>query len=172
MLKRGRSSRGVALLEALIALALLSGVLLALLYTQLRMQADSESALRRSQALHLIDDLGERIRANPGGAAQLVNYRSDWGAAPAPDADCEAQPCSPVQLALWDISRWKGNVSRVLPNGDALVFAPPSPPDSVPGLFLGVMVGWTIRTDEGPRPGVPGATCPKRHACQFGHVHP
>lgn len=167
-----RTQTGMALIEALVALAILAGTLLGLLYMQLRTVADTESALRRTQALHLIDDLAERIRSNPNGFAELASYRSDWGAAQAPGIDCESQSCGPDQLARWDLAQWRANVARALPQGDAAVFDPPGLPSGSPLRMLGVMVGWRTRSGDTFEVAVPGAICPTGHVCQFGHVQP
>lgn len=172
MLSMRHPSRGAALFEALVALAILAGTLLALLYMQLRTQADSESAMRRMQALHLIDDLAERVRANPQGFEELDGYRVDWGASPAAEVDCEARPCAAAQLVRWDLAQWKSEVMRALPGGNAAVFDPPGIPPGAPRRLLGVMVAWRARNGDGFELAVPGASCPVGHACQFGHVHP
>ena len=173
MLTRNKHSlAGVALIESLIALAILASALLGLLYMQLRTAADAESALRRSQALQLIDDLAERIRSNPDGFAQLASYRSDWGTAPNPGVDCQAQFCGPDQLARWDLAQWKFNVARALPQGDATVFDPPDLPPGSAARMLGVLVSWQTRNGDSFELAIPGASCPAGHVCQFGHVHP
>ncbi|MBS0340455.1 MAG: type IV pilus modification protein PilV [Proteobacteria bacterium] len=173
MLSPRTRTKGAALLEALVTLAILAGALLALVYMQLRTQADTESALRRMQALHLIDDLAERVRANPQGFNQLAGYRTGWHTTPAADVDCEAQPCATEQLARWDLAQWKAEVARALPDGDATVFAPPETlPTGSPWRLLGVMVAWRARNDDDFVLAVPGASCPTGLACQFGHVHP
>lgn len=171
MLSTREQVQGAALFEALVALAVLAGALLALLYMQVRTQADSESALRRMQALHLIDDLAERIRANPQGFDALSAYRTDWSTMPAADVDCEAQPCASTQLARWDLAQWKADVARALPDGDATVFEPPVASPGAPSRMLGVMVAWRLRNGDDFELVVPGASCPASHACQFGHVH-
>lgn len=174
MLKRARfsSSAGIALIEALAAMAILAATLLGLLYMQLHTVADTEGALRRTQALHLIDDLAERIRSNPDGVAQLSSYRSGWGAAPAPETDCEKQACGTAQLARWDLAQWKTNVARTLPQGDAVVFEPPGAGSGTSPRMLSVLVGWQTRSADSFDVTVPGATCPPGHACQFGQVQP
>ena len=174
MLSTRRQSKGAALYEALIALAILAGTLLALLYMQLRTQADSESTMRRMQALHLIDDLAERVRANPQGFNELAGYRIEWRANPAADINCELQACGATQLVRWDLAQWKSEVMRALPDGDATVFDPPAPaaPSGAPRRMLGVMVAWRARNGDSFELAVPGASCPAGHACQFGHVHP
>lgn len=174
MLKRATHSAqsGIALIEALVALAILAGTLLGLLYVHLHTIADTESALRRTQALHLIDDLAERIRSNPNGFAELASYRSDWGSTPTSDVDCEALACGPGQLARWDLARWNANVVHALPQGKAVVFDPPGGPPGAPLRMLSVMVGWKTRGEDGFELTVPGASCPASHLCQFGHVQP
>ena len=172
MLSMRRQSQGAALFEALVALAILAGALLALLYMQVRTQADSESAMRRMQALHLIDDLAERVRANPQGFEQLDGYRIDWGASPAAEVDCEARPCGAGQLVGWGLAQWKSEGVRGLPGGNAAVFDPPGGPPGAPRRLLGVMVAWRARNGDSFELAVPGASCPAGHACQFGHVHP
>ena len=172
MTRRRHASRGVALLEALIALTILGASLLGLLYTHLRTMADTESALRQTQALHLIDDLAERIRSNPEGLRELGSYRSGWGPAAEPGVDCESQWCSPAQLARWDLARWKRNLALALPRGDATVFDPAELPAGATRRMLGVMVAWHSRLGESFEVSVPGASCPADHVCQFGHVQP
>ena len=172
MKELARRPSGIVLLETLIALAILGGALLGLLYTQMRTLAATETSLRRTQAMHLIDDLAERIRSNPGGFGELGRYRSDWGAALTPDVDCEVRWCKPDELARWDLAQWKRNLSRALPQGDAKVFDPPGLPAGAPRRMLGVLVSWRSRLGEPFEISVPGASCPADHACQFGHVQP
>lgn len=167
-----RRQAGLALLESLIALAILASALLGMLFVQLRTQADTESALRRAQALRLIDDLAERIQSNPGAVAELGSYRIDWGTAPATAIDCEAQWCNPSQLAQWDLAHWKAGVARALPLGDAAVFDIPSLAPGTPRRMLGVMVGWHARGGDAFALSVPGTSCPAGLACHFGHVQP
>lgn len=160
------------MLEALIALAILAVTLLGLLYIHMRTLANTESALRRSQALHLIDDLAERIRANPRGADELASYCAGWGEASATQEDCETQACNPAQLARWDLGRWKANVARALPAGDAIVFRPVELAAGTAPRALSVLVGWRARSGDNFEISVPGAACPDGRVCQFGHVQP
>lgn len=170
--RRPHYSAGLALVEALIALAILASALLGILQMQLRTFADAESALRRAQALHLIDDLAERIRSNPDGFAQLGSYRSDWGAAAHPGVDCQEQFCGPNQLARWDLAQWKAEVALALPQGDATVFDPPDLPAGNAARMLAVLISWRIRNGDSFELAVPGPNCPTGHMCHLGHVQP
>lgn len=167
-----RRNTGIALLEALIALAIVGASLLGLLHLQMRTLADTENALRQTQAAHLVDDLGERIRSNPQGLRELGGYLAGWGPAPQPEADCDAQWCSPSQLARWDVAQWKRGLALALPHGDAAVFDTLQAPAGDARRMLGVMVAWRSRLGEAFEVSVPGAACPADHVCQFGHVQP
>lgn len=172
-LKQGRRQAGIALLESLVALAILSGALLGMLLVQLRTLEATAGANHRAQALRLIDDLAERIRANPDGFARLADYRVGWGAPPAPDADCEAQWCDPAALARWDLARWKASVAHALPLGDAAVFDVPALSNGTPRRALDVLIGWRSKEADTFAP-APDAEiwCPAGLACHFGHVQP
>lgn len=131
------NQQGSTLLEALISIVVLALGALALLGLQLRTLAESQTSVSRSQAVRLIEDLGERIKANPGTFAQRANYIVGFGAPPAAATDCSSANCTPVQLAAWDVNRWKISVANTMPAGDASVFQLASDPAQ-----LGVVVAW------------------------------
>jgi type IV pilus assembly protein PilV len=163
-----RRQAGIALLESLIALAILAGALLGMLFVQLRTMAEAQSTTHRAQALRLIEDLAERIQSNPGGFAQLADFRSDWGPAAAGAPDCEAQWCGAAALARWDLHAWKSRVAHALPLGDAKVFDLPGEPRRA----LGVMIGWRADRPDGASATAPGIACPQGLLCHLGHVQP
>jgi len=112
---------GMSLVEALIALLVLSigmlGVLL-MLVTSLR---NSRSALLRTQAVNLVSDMADRIRANAAArtAYELAAYAGgamERGCAPgaAPGSNC-----SEAQLAEDDLARWEDTVRTLLPAAPA-----------------------------------------------------
>lgn len=145
--------RGVTLLESMIAIVLVALGVLGILGVQLRTLADTQTAVRRAQAIRLIEDLGERIKANPTSltAAVLANYAA---AASDPSPDC-ASGCGPAAMALADIAQWKANVAATMPLGEATVFivAPGATTNVRPQL--GVMVAW--RENERQREGATAA---------------
>ena len=102
-------SRGISLLESLVAIVVLVFGVFAMLAMQLRTLADTQTSTRRVQAIRLIEDLGERIRANPHAWDQLERYLSDWQhAAPASLAkSCAAQACSADELAAHELAQWR-----------------------------------------------------------------
>jgi type IV pilus assembly protein PilV len=106
-----RQQRGFTLVEALIGLVLLSLGLLgacAMSLGSLRSHAD---ALREITARHLLQDITDRIRANPrAGAGYDTRETTPGGAGCVFDA-----PCSPRELAAADLAHFLGSARRLLP---------------------------------------------------------
>ena len=123
---------GFSMIEAMVAIVVLSFGLLAIAGFQVRVLAASAGANFGDQAARLADDMAERIRANPYAAAPpppaTVSFyaeRGGWGA-PSPNTpspNCAAVACSTWEMALYDIWAWKTAVARTLPAGDATVVA-------------------------------------------------
>lgn len=137
-------SRGISLLESLIAMLLLVIAVLAMLAMQLRTLADTQTSTRRVQAIRLIEDLAERMRANPHAWDQLERYLSDWQPATlAPPAkSCSAQPCSAAELASHELAQWRLQVERSLPLGQSRIFLAPGENMAANRRQLGVMLRW------------------------------
>ena len=131
------SQSGVTLIEALISLVILALGVLALLGVQLRTLKETQTGVGRAQAVRLVEDLAERVKVNPGTFIEHGNYAVAWGAPPAAAADCGVNACTAVQLASWDINRWKTSVANNMPAGDATVFVLPAD-----NTQLGVVVAW------------------------------
>lgn len=126
-------NKGFTLIEVLISLVIFAIAYLALTAMQVRALRDNYSAYLRSQASSLAYDLADRVRANPVGA-QAGDYAIAACPAGAAATACydAATGCAPAVLAANDLSGWCGEVTRLLPGGDAVVaFAPaaaPAPP--------------------------------------------
>jgi type IV pilus assembly protein PilV len=104
-------SRGFSLIEALVALVILSVGLLGaagLLTTGLR---DQSQALLQGTATTLLADMAARIRANPE-ARELYGSASS-GAGPACDA---AGPCDAAGLAAHDLAYFENTARSLLPH--------------------------------------------------------
>jgi type IV pilus assembly protein PilV len=163
------------LLESLVALMILALAALGMLAVQARALADTQTGVRRGQAVRLIEDLGERIKSNPGERAQLANYAAGWDAMPAAAIDCRQTACDSAAQSLWDLATWKRNVADALPLGKAHVSVSPG------GRQLDVAVGWRANEREGDaalgaalRADIDqaGIACPPRLICHFAHVQP
>ncbi len=187
---RRARQRGITLLESLVSILILAVGVLGLLGVQLRTLAETQTGVKRAQAIRAIEDLGERAKSNPGGFAQLANYVADWddmtGAEPA--QDCKSAACTPSQLARRDLWEWKNNVAQNLSLGQAMVFLS-SDEDANNRRQLGVMVGWRANerrregiSDDGhksytapfamPATGAASATCPDGLICHLAYVQP
>lgn len=136
------SQRGVSLIESLVAIAVMSLGILGILGIQMRTLTDTSTALRRAQAIRLIEDLGERMRINPNALADIGTYATTFAAVPAVGS-CAAG-CDHTQLATYDLAVWKKAVRDNLPLGQASIFVPPAE-TAVPAgqrRQLGVMIAW------------------------------
>lgn len=114
------AQRGFTLVEALVALVVLSiGMLgIAALYVE-SLRAGRE-ALTRSTAVMLAGDMADRIRANRNGGAAYAKAATDAGTE---SASCEeggaSANCTPAVMAAHDIALWEAEIKASLPGGDA-----------------------------------------------------
>lgn len=137
-----RRQRGITLLESLIALVVAALGILGVVGVQMRTLTDTSSSVRRAQAIRLIEDFGERMRANPSAQSVLDNYVSDFASFPTP-GDCSAG-CTRAAQASYDLAVWKQGV-KGLPLGRARVFIPPAETglaDPLARRQLGIMIAW------------------------------
>lgn len=86
MLKNKLES-GFALIESLIAIVVVALGILGILGVQMRTLADTQTGVRRAQAICLIEDLSERLKVNPNALGNIANYEIAAGTPPAPP-DC------------------------------------------------------------------------------------
>lgn len=110
-----RHARGATLMEALVSVLVLSfGVLGAAGMQTASLQANRE-ARNQSLALRYARELAEMMRANPQGvnATGSAYFSMDKYTGPEPTAltnNC-ASGCGPADLALYDVERWKREVT-------------------------------------------------------------
>lgn len=88
--------RGVGLVEVLVAMLILSVAILGFIALQVRATVATEEALKRSDALIILNGLAEKIRLNRDG-----NYQVAW---PKERPNCsQTQGCDANQQALVDL---------------------------------------------------------------------
>ena len=110
--------RGFTLVEALVALVVLSiGMLgIAALYVE-SLRAGRE-AVTRSTAVLLAGDMADRIRANRDAGPAYAKDADDVGAE---SANCEqggaSASCTPAVMAAHDIALWEAEIKQTLPGG-------------------------------------------------------
>jgi type IV pilus assembly protein PilV len=113
-LNRNRA-RGFSIVEALVALIVLSVGMLGIAGLYVVTLRSSGSAISRMQAVNLASDLGDRIRAN----------RTAETAYEAPEeveeATCvgEDKDCSPAEMAANDMFLWQQQIDATLPGDPA-----------------------------------------------------
>ena len=149
---------GIALLEALTALLILTFGVLGLLWMHQQALVQQRQQLMRAIAMGIADDLAERMTLN---APQQALYAKPWGNVTNTAPDCSATACTRQDLAAWDMQQLQQSLSSQLPEGDAAVFALPSAPNG-----WGIVIAWrdadeTYRTD-----GTSGSPpCPAQMSC-------
>lgn len=181
--------RGITLVESLVAIVVMALGVLGILGTQMRTLADTQTGVRRAQAVRLIEDLSERIRVNPTGQSQLANYVIGSAEPAAPPGtvelaalrtlqnSCTTSACTGAQLAARDRALWLATVQQTLPQGHAQVFLVVGE-NAVDRRQLGVMVSW--RENEKAKVDVPqassalsgGVKCPANRSCHVQFIQP
>lgn len=179
--------RGISLIESLIAIVVTALGILGILGVQMRTLTDTSTTVRRAQAIRLIEDLGERMRANPNALANVGVFNGTVTPTSIP-TNCNSG-CSTADLAAYDLKIWKDTVANTLPSGQAIVFLPPA---EVAGQSqqLGIIIAWrenerhdasadfknnmdaTKINDGGTFKEGGGATakCPDKHICHLQYI--
>jgi type IV pilus assembly protein PilV len=144
-----RQVAGVSLVEALVALLVLSIGMLGIAGLFVESVRSSRSALLRTQAVNLVSDMAERIRAN---ATARDAYVLATGDAPeagtcAAVAGDDGTNCTPDELAADDLARWVAAVRAALPPNGAepalteIVYDEPAAPGA-PERYV-IRVAWS-----------------------------
>ncbi len=119
MLKHPHLQKGSSLIEVLITLLVFAVGMLGMAALQLNALQGSSDSAQRSQSTWILQDLAERIRANPEGSA--ANYAAAPACAALPAQRCadfynpatatkvNASNCTAVQMAAFD--RWEAQCS-------------------------------------------------------------
>jgi type IV pilus assembly protein PilV len=108
--------QGITLVESLVALVVLSVGMLGIASLYLTSLKTNRTALIRTHAVNLVNDMGDRIRANARARA-AYDLQDAYAGAPAL-RDCVAVAnCSSAELAEDDLARWLEQVRDTLPGG-------------------------------------------------------
>lgn len=135
--------RGVTIVEGLVALVILSVGMLGIASLYVTSLKTGRTALLRTHAVNLVNDMIDSIRANgsAGGAYALTNLASAPGEGDEDEVDCEADGvCTREQIAAQDLMNWAAAVDDALPGSDAsIVFTARAP--AAPDVYT-VSVRW------------------------------
>lgn len=143
--------QGIALMEAMIAILVLSIGALGYAALQIKGLSASSSSMWRSKASNLAYDMADRIRANRAGA--VAGAYNNLGA-PQVVTDCgAATDCLPARMAQLDHAQWNATLANELAGGSGVVCRDATPDDGTAasagcdgaGNMLAVKVFWTER---------------------------
>ncbi|MDR1968278.1 MAG: type IV pilus modification protein PilV [Burkholderiaceae bacterium] len=148
--------RGMALIEALVALLILVLGILGLAAMQTRMLVETRTTNARASAVRLIGDLNERIdlygRAlqvkgeQPAAASPYATSDTSFFAvnktAPSPACPAAGNGCTPTQQAAYDLWAWRTEVARSLMGGRASI-------SQISPRQLQVVVAWQLNENTG-----------------------
>jgi type IV pilus assembly protein PilV len=129
---------GFSFVEVLVAVLVASVGVLGVAALQMVSMQNNRAALERVEALHLAQDMIDRVRANPVGTPAGAAYAGlALGDGPPSAADCQTDDCAAAQMIAFDQASWKCQLgafhrAAVCP---ALRAARVLPPEAVqPGL--------------------------------------
>ena len=136
------TQRGITLIESLVALVVTALGILGILGVQMRTLTDTSTTVRRAQAIRLIEDFSERLKASPNSLVEINNYASGFADIPI-TPDCSTG-CTNAQLVAYEVANWKNSVKDTLPLGQASIFTPPAESGAAAGQRrqLGIMIAW------------------------------
>jgi type IV pilus assembly protein PilV len=123
-----RRQRGVALVEVLVAMLVVSVGVLAMAGLLAMASRYGKTSEYRAVATLLASDMADRIRANKAALIadvtdyDVTNEYDDWGDEPAEPGECaSASQCTPAEIAARDIAEWSQSVYGALPGGAGFV---------------------------------------------------
>ena len=103
------------MIEVLVAIVLLSVGVLGATGMQLFALHSNRNALSRVTTIQMAGDLADRIEVNEGTAYGPVALT----AIPAVAINCNVNPCSPTQMATYDITQWRCAINPLNSSGVA-----------------------------------------------------
>jgi type IV pilus assembly protein PilV len=148
--------RGLTLIECLVALVVLAIGLLGMAGLMVQGLRNGHDALLRSQAVNLVTDMAERIRANPAAAAAYDCATYPTGPMTrncAPTDSAVGTNCTATDLAEDDLARWQQAARKALPLAPGACAANvqyTAPRSSAEPARFGVSVGWFERSEPAP----------------------
>jgi len=138
-----RAQHGVSIVEALVALLVLSIGMLGIAVMYLESVKANRTALSRTQAIQLVNDMADRIRANRG-AGDKYTLTASSKLTGAIDY-CTKNNCTSDQLANYDLLQWVDAVDKTLPHGGDGKTAPQGTITYTPGALTSDPGRYTIQ---------------------------
>lgn len=115
-------SRGMTLIEVLLAVLIFAGGMLGMSAFQSRILSISQLAYLNNYANLFAYDMLDRIKSNQIYGVEGPGYSVDPGDPPSEyPVKCVNGDCTPAELAAYDIDQWKFLVHEHLPGGDGSI---------------------------------------------------
>jgi type IV pilus assembly protein PilV len=147
--------RGVTMVEALVALVVLSVGMLGIAGLYVSSLQAGRTALTRTQAVNLVNDMIDRIRANAN--ARILYANASYGGGPAVQGCVVTNNCSVAALAQDDLANWILAAQAALPGvPTAVVTFTPAAATGRPDRYQ-VTVTWQEAGNETARDATTGA---------------
>jgi len=146
---RAAGQHGSVMLEALVSIVVTSLAMLASAALAINASKVNQTGRYRGQAILLVNDVAERISANPVTAATGVYALTAGSGQPDPNdvaaaSDCSAGACSPTAYAQSDMLAWRSKLVSQLPQATAqLAFTAAA--GTTPAQYV-VTVNWVERS--------------------------
>lgn len=153
---RLKPDAGVALLDSLVAMVLLTAGVLGLLWTHQKTLALQRQHVMRDNAIRVADNVAQRMQINASSA-----YARDWAMQSTVTAPtCRSTPCNDVEWVASNMQQANDELKQ-LPGGDLAITALQGIPNSWAVTVAWRDAGETFRTDNAW--GAP--TCPSEKSC-------
>ena len=140
--------QGFSLIEALVAFLILSVGMLGIASLQTMSLKSGHTAAMRTVAVMKVEEILESMRSNPEALMSYSAGTADMGV----DNGCSqttvaAANCTPAQMALDELFRWKRSLIDALPNNAgttaSVIITPAVPPQTLSQVV--VTVNWSER---------------------------
>lgn len=122
-----QNQKGFTLLEALITVVVISIGLLGLLGLQSVGLSSTQTAQARSIAVLEINNIMNRMRANPGAVANDEFADVTNPTKTKPGTDCQSASCDEAEMAAFDVYQWGEKLAAQLPSGTGTIICNDSP---------------------------------------------
>jgi type IV pilus assembly protein PilV len=153
--RRAAQQRGSVMIEALVSIVVTSLAMLASAALAINAAKVNQTGRYRAQAVVLVNDIAERVRANPvaagTGAFSLAADAVDpttvtpaEGEQPYTLPNCSANSCTPAQQAQADLFGWRSQVLATLPQATAQL-AYTAAAGTTPARYT-ITLNWVERT--------------------------
>ncbi len=135
---------GFSMVEILVTMLIISIAVLGSAGLQVYAMKTNLGGQYRNQAVFLLNDVVERMKANKAYAVSATTSYGDNASSAGMTTDCYAAPCSAGALAAYDIAKWQAAILAVLPQGTGTVTQTTAGTATTPASYT-VTISWVDR---------------------------